>query len=419
MMAGSLHDIEPVIWFFLTLVKARYRSNETQLQGERTLIENLSKYLLTFPSHRKEYPLVSQLQNILNTSSSISADAKGTGWRHNNDHADYRAISILPTAEELRSEEMSYLPLFDENSNPNYYLESLFRLLREDLVRSMKREVHLLESEKSSLKSSDVKDLERLLRTYVKLKGCPVLKATQDKRSVSPYLEVEIERKEKKAFWDASSLFKFNSTIGLVFQGRLIAIGTISERSIGLLTSKKPSIGICFEESNIISLLLSQETLKEWSVIQFSAPVFSIKPVLMRIQSISQVPFAENLLVSHVNPPTDKKPSFFPKFEKKWNDWLEADPDLNIQHLLRLKNRLILDATQKNAILNVLQNRVGLIQGPPGTGKSFCGALSAKFLIDNTESSILIMCYTNHAVDQVRKISHIVFERFDRNWYNK
>jgi hypothetical protein len=102
----------------------------------------------------------------------------------------------------------------------------------------------------------------------------------------------------------------------LVFQGRLIAIGTISERSIGLLTSKKPSIGICFEESNIISLLLSQETLKEWSIIQFSAPVFSIKPVLMRIQSISQVPFAENLLVSHVNPPTDKKPSFFPKFEK-------------------------------------------------------------------------------------------------------
>lgn len=36
----------------------------------------------------------------------------------------------------------------------------------------------------------------------------------------------------------------------------------------------------------------------------------------------------------------------------------------------------------------------------PGTGKSFTGALLAKALFDNTNENILVLCYTNHALDQ-------------------
>jgi Rad3-related DNA helicase len=36
----------------------------------------------------------------------------------------------------------------------------------------------------------------------------------------------------------------------------------------------------------------------------------------------------------------------------------------------------------------------------PGTGKSFIGALLAKAFHDHTKSKILVMCYTNHALDQ-------------------
>lgn len=38
--------------------------------------------------------------------------------------------------------------------------------------------------------------------------------------------------------------------------------------------------------------------------------------------------------------------------------------------------------------------------GDPGTGKSFVGALIAKALHDFTEQTILVVCYTNHALDQ-------------------
>ncbi|KAJ8581334.1 hypothetical protein M405DRAFT_699764, partial [Rhizopogon salebrosus TDB-379] len=59
-----------------------------------------------------------------------------------------------------------------------------------------------------------------------------------------------------------------------------------------------------------------------------------------------------------------------------------------------------LDRSQALSILSGLTQRVSLIQGPPGTGKSFVGALLAKVLHDFTNQTILVVCYTNHALDQ-------------------
>ena len=35
-----------------------------------------------------------------------------------------------------------------------------------------------------------------------------------------------------------------------------------------------------------------------------------------------------------------------------------------------------------------------------GTGKTFIGALIAEMIRENTDESILCVCYTNHALDQ-------------------
>ncbi|KAJ3939835.1 uncharacterized protein N0V96_009822 [Colletotrichum fioriniae] len=47
-----------------------------------------------------------------------------------------------------------------------------------------------------------------------------------------------------------------------------------------------------------------------------------------------------------------------------------------------------------------LKSPLALIQGPPGTGKSFVGALAAKILLGDPEKRILVLSYTNHALDQ-------------------
>ena len=47
-----------------------------------------------------------------------------------------------------------------------------------------------------------------------------------------------------------------------------------------------------------------------------------------------------------------------------------------------------------------LHSKVALIQGPPGTGKTHLASLLTRILIHSTSSPILVVCFTNHALDQ-------------------
>ena len=65
------------------------------------------------------------------------------------------------------------------------------------------------------------------------------------------------------------------------------------------------------------------------------------------------------------------------------------------------------DDSQQKAILQSLTSKVSIIQGPPGTGKSYVGSqivkifLNNKLLLANKISlPILVLCYTNSALDQ-------------------
>lgn len=82
-----------------------------------------------------------------------------------------------------------------------------------------------------------------------------------------------------------------------------------------------------------------------------------------------------------------------PKSFKILQEWPEA-----------LRQTLDLDPSQLDAIQHALTHQVALIQGPPGTGKTFVGLKIVQALLENTSSvrhsPILVVCYTNHALDQ-------------------
>lgn len=59
----------------------------------------------------------------------------------------------------------------------------------------------------------------------------------------------------------------------------------------------------------------------------------------------------------------------------------------------------VCNESQMRAIQKGLEYKVGLIQGPPGTGKSYVGAILAKILTANTRKPIVVVCFTNHALD--------------------
>lgn len=69
---------------------------------------------------------------------------------------------------------------------------------------------------------------------------------------------------------------------------------------------------------------------------------------------------------------------------------------------------LELDPSQCNALYAALTQKISVIQGPPGTGKTYLGLRIVQALLKNKRfwmgnsqaSPILVICYTNHALDQ-------------------
>ena len=66
---------------------------------------------------------------------------------------------------------------------------------------------------------------------------------------------------------------------------------------------------------------------------------------------------------------------------------------------------MMLDESQTLAMKHILKNSVSLIQGPPGTGKSYVGVKAAQIFHKalherNHAEPILVVCLTNHALDQ-------------------
>ena len=66
-----------------------------------------------------------------------------------------------------------------------------------------------------------------------------------------------------------------------------------------------------------------------------------------------------------------------------------------------------LNESQIKALQMALTHKVALIQGPPGTGKTLIGKTIVEALVINkakwdpqSTSPILVVCYTNHALDQ-------------------
>ncbi|XP_035910065.1 NFX1-type zinc finger-containing protein 1 isoform X2 [Anopheles stephensi] len=59
-----------------------------------------------------------------------------------------------------------------------------------------------------------------------------------------------------------------------------------------------------------------------------------------------------------------------------------------------------MNSSQYEAFRMALTNRFTLIQGPPGTGKTFIGLRIVETLLANTSEQILLICLTNHALDQ-------------------
>ncbi|KAF4989662.1 hypothetical protein FGRMN_8976 [Fusarium graminum] len=421
---------------------------ETRLSIIKRVIAGSTDRLTTMRS-----PYSNGRRKAQTATSSFPKVATLPGGRHDNDFSDISDISILPTQGEITSEHAEYLPSTNflhphvlEDSMQRY-IDSTFRLVRHDTMGPINDVLRdLLAS--GDVMTSRLSDKNSQAQVYQSA-GISRL-FVDDKKGLEAIVSLQplahILRKspaDQRDWWQRSPRLAEGSLLCFVVSEaegpsqRLLFLQVTCKSTQGdpdrpdartsTLVSQRyrPSITtrLATQKHCDLTLLvrLSQNNITG-VLVDFNGIIpETFTPILKNLQRIKRenhIAFQNWILPTHeanndMPPPLyARKPGFvFPLgcISKDGHRSIELDPtiamgDINMQEI---EESTGLDHGQCLGLVGALTREYALIQGPPGTGKSYLGVQLVRTLLGIKEQAdlgpILIICYTNHALDQFLK----------------
>lgn len=338
-----------------------------EINNEQGLIKSDSKTARTYGQKIK------QRLDIL--SGNVPAGKEGEpmpGGRHDNDHADFRQISILPSADELSCAEepflrrVEYLTTSEADNRSQIHLDNQFRLNREDFLAELKNDLLIASQKRRGFRRSQV-------LSSVRLQG---VSCGREKRRRPFALKLSFENglppemrnmtpDQRKTFLKSQrnrNVLAHGAVACLTRDKEPVAFGAI-ERDVDLLCSDPPCIIVEFAGGAALhEALLALSVRGHVELIVVNTAFFACEPILQRLQESQEVIFPEELLFMEHQPidPHEKLASLI--------ETLNSDPQKYVQEVADGTggNGLQLDASQVESIHDALHSRVSLIQGPPG-----------------------------------------------------
>ncbi|KAH8998233.1 hypothetical protein EDB86DRAFT_3234341 [Lactarius hatsudake] len=386
--------------------------------------------------------------------------------RHDNDSTDIHNIRIAPTNEELLCPLPPYLPVFlpsaphhlPENSMERH-LDIQFRLLREELIASirqsvgeLRRDLDMMWTSRTGIRTRKPPTLlEKLLSSkggayktsgrnsvyfqlYTGARFAP-LKAERRNFTVGLTLDSppgaprDQNGKKRAEYWEHSKRLQQGSLVALalISPGRFqVFLGTIVSQGADIAESAKANentiqLRISFFDAEIELMALRHQPISvdksTFAVLIDNKIMFeALHPFLRTLKDVepTSIPFADfisysgNLASMPVGPPRYTRVPLF-----KYDLQCLARPGERIssvdvnnpasvaiarQQLTRSSN---LDPSQVEAVIGTLTREISLIQGPPGTGKSFTGKEILRVLFTSKIRPIVLIAFTNHALDHM------------------
>ncbi|KAJ8042130.1 NFX1-type zinc finger-containing protein 1 [Holothuria leucospilota] len=320
---------------------------------------------------------------------------------------NFRQYSIFPMAYELKD---SYRPSLRRNivngryEDVHHYLDIQFRLLREDFVTPLRNGI----SEYRSYQKVEGKQQMKLQDIYV-YHDVQIIESKPLDEGILYVTRFNVEHL-KSVHWERSRRLLYGSLVCLSpdeFETVVFAI--VANRKPETL--KEGLIDLKFHQvEDFLSTLFSDT----FTMVESSAYFEAYRHVLTRLQHINQNEFPLERYIVSAEPRIE-----FPLYLRR-NPALEYDlsPVAHSGKVLkavatRLRDwpplsNFDLDSSQYEAFKAALTEELCLIQGPPGTGKTFIGLKIVETLLhnkhvwspDNNVSPILLICFTNHALDQ-------------------
>ncbi|GFO32608.1 nfx1-type Zinc finger-containing protein 1-like [Plakobranchus ocellatus] len=320
---------------------------------------------------------------------------------------DFVQASVLPTSDDIKEGQQIFMrPIVAEGSydDVNHYLDVQFRLMRYDFIIPLREGI--IEFKKSGPKkhfsSSD-------LRLYFDVHILGMVHVD----GIDHVLQFNTA-KLKSVNWDFSKRLIFGSLI-CVSKDRFetMAIATISNRDPKEL--KRGFVNVNFRTG--LDIVFSSTPDDEFVMAETVAYYESYCHVLEGLQEMREHLPLQDYIVSckkEVKPPEYMlKESSSPIYDL--HPLMKGHASVDVPVLITTKwppsNKMSLNESQREAVKMALTKKLAVIQGPPGTGKTYVGLKVVHTLLENhsawtktkllgNSNPILIVCYTNHALDQ-------------------
>lgn len=310
---------------------------------------------------------------------------------------DFREINIFPDAEDILAKEPGFVRpniISGAYESIDDYLDTQFRLLREDFVSPLREGI----SEYINL--ADKRRIRNIssVRIYHKVF---FLNPKVIKDRLGLVVCFDPNKHFTKVVWEQSKRFMFGSL--LLFSRDNFAniiFATVLDRRIEDLKAGKIVVQLS-ECSDVPDDLISKEFVMAESQVYFE-PYYH---VLKALQNLTKTSFPMQKYIIHAQMSGDP-----PKYMCSESGVLLDIDGWSVQVLEDDSwpgaQQLKLDISQYNAFKLALTKEFVVIQGPPGTGKTFLGLKVATVLLKNapvwnaSKKPLLVVCYTNHALDQ-------------------
>ncbi|ELU11073.1 hypothetical protein CAPTEDRAFT_190733, partial [Capitella teleta] len=313
-----------------------------------------------------------------------------------NPQEDFRSLPITPTLDDLMSDELPFLRKNKATGgyrSVEHYLDVQFRLLREDFICPLRNGIQELLKSKELSKQTKLNyqgDIRLYKGVYIDMPLCGrygiVYRLTFDVTTL------------KRVNWEHSKRLITGSLICLSADNfKTILFAVVCERD-----AKELSCGHILIE--LTDPWHEVDSAVQYEMVENTVYFEAYRHSLKRMQEIKDLPFKEYLLEG------DFDGVMAPKYLREPDATLVLSgrryPALEMSKWPE-KEALELNESQFNAFQNALTKEFAIIQGPPGTGKTYLGLKVMKTLLENTETwrdrgqgCILIVCHTNHALDQ-------------------
>lgn len=338
-------------------------------------------------------------------------------------------FKILPTSEMIRDK---ILPIFEPRQlerasrSQTHYLVEQFYLFLEDFIGPLREGIqNYINFVTSDDRISNRRFRDENIRAY---EGVHILER-KCVPNAGVVIEVQFETKGlKRVQWDICNFLQYGNIVCLTYgECNVLLYALIAERNIKKLNKGMISLSLVEDDFQSVEKMMEKAN-KNIVMLESKAFYTAYRHTLESMKSIARkmyinpeyarIPFSEHIVELKINimEPAYCKRKNGEDLYVNFNSLLQNDiagKSYNSVSLMDVTEwpsprELGMDEQQYAALQLCLTRKLGILQGPPGTGKTWMGLRVVQFLlnnicgfVDSEKRPILLLSYTNHALDQI------------------